>query len=743
MPTFLPKTLFLTALCCGQIALANDGFYQGGGSSLRPLENIQMRVIEEQLLIQPLPEPVCYHLRFRGRTLDAWNLTPTGAAPPLKAEEFATVADPTHCTPSAAPLHDRLLSLWQAQAEYQVEALADQESVQMGFPLPTWESTYYLNPDKEWDALPTPAVANFRTFIDGKLVENPRLTWLEVSKPGEVASDKTLGFTWRASFKKGRKYTLRTEYDFGADYSADFYLGQEYREGEDLPWFITPPVPKETVSHPAISLRYYLSPLHAWGAHPPKRITIEIRRPPGVPIAYLVPVMPKPACVDAYSLHYEYRDAYPDSELVVSMPQWFASDDWGEPKHWPQQPETPEQWQRWRQTLGESACVDMDGMTAPAGVNCDEQCSANEIIEIEPSIMLPRFEDFSAVVRYTGTIAAPDVKSQPKARMFRTRLRKAAREGVNFAGRYILASWGCGSGCQDAGIIDAKTGKVYFSPFIDDIAWQGGAKFNYAGGPPEGLNGGGTDFRSDSRLLFASGAPTDWDMLNALSVLLWDGHALKPLYIAYGSILEYYDESYDDINYGYYARLNREYGIDWMLEDALYRGGEQAAQRVAELLANPAPFRATRDRKIARAANVRGLEALQKDDLATAAQAFEEGAQADGKDVEVLNNLGYVYLLQGKLEEAEEQLRATLLLDPRRVSGWINLGQVFAAQNHSGKASAGFTLALRLSSKPGKTLAFLRKLANNESLPTLRAAVEKTLDRDWVNAISNKGFDAN
>jgi hypothetical protein len=77
MPTFLPKTLFLTALCCGQIALANDGFYQGGGSSLRPLENIQMRVIEEQLLIQPLPEPVCYHLRFRGRTLDAWNLTPT------------------------------------------------------------------------------------------------------------------------------------------------------------------------------------------------------------------------------------------------------------------------------------------------------------------------------------------------------------------------------------------------------------------------------------------------------------------------------------------------------------------------------------------------------------------------------------------------------------------------------------------------------------------------------------------
>ena len=53
-----------------QTVMANDSFYQGGGSSLRPLNNPQMRVIEEKLLIHPMPQPVCYRLRFRGRFLD-------------------------------------------------------------------------------------------------------------------------------------------------------------------------------------------------------------------------------------------------------------------------------------------------------------------------------------------------------------------------------------------------------------------------------------------------------------------------------------------------------------------------------------------------------------------------------------------------------------------------------------------------------------------------------------------------
>lgn len=48
--------------------------------------------------------------------------------------------------------------------------------------------------------------------------------------------------------------------------------------------------------------------------------------------------------------------------------------------------------------------------------------------------------------------------------MFRTRLREAAREKPNFAGRYILTTWGCGTSCLMGAVIDAKTGRVYWLP---------------------------------------------------------------------------------------------------------------------------------------------------------------------------------------------------------------------------------------------------------------------------------------
>jgi hypothetical protein len=41
-------------------------------------------------------------------------------------------------------------------------------------------------------------------------------------------------------------------------------------------------------------------------------------------------------------------------------------------------------------------------------------------------------------------------------------LRNAAKESVNFAGHYVLTTWGCGTNCSESGIIDARTGKVFF-----------------------------------------------------------------------------------------------------------------------------------------------------------------------------------------------------------------------------------------------------------------------------------------
>jgi hypothetical protein len=48
---------------------------------------------------------------------------------------------------------------------------------------------------------------------------------------------------------------------------------------------------------------------------------------------------------------------------------------------------------------------------------------------------------------------------------YRTRIRKAAKGQVNFAGHFILVTWGCGTGCEEGAIIDLSTGKTQLLPF--------------------------------------------------------------------------------------------------------------------------------------------------------------------------------------------------------------------------------------------------------------------------------------
>jgi hypothetical protein len=75
----------------------------------------------------------------------------------------------------------------------------------------------------------------------------------------------------------------------------------------------------------------------------------------------------------------------------------------------------------------------------------------------------PRFEDYPVREIYKGPVASVRLDSR-KARMFRTRLREDSRVGPNFAGRYTVVVWGCGTGCAQMGVVDSKTGRVYFPP---------------------------------------------------------------------------------------------------------------------------------------------------------------------------------------------------------------------------------------------------------------------------------------
>lgn len=133
----------------------------------------------------------------------------------------------------------------------------------------------------------------------------------------------------------------------------------------------------------------------------------------------------------------------------------------------------------------------------------------------------PRFQDYPAPV-YKGKRAPVNLKSAQGASSFRTRLREGAEKGVNFAGRFTLVAWGCGTGCLMAGIIDARTGTVYFPKEL------GGFGVWYFSDNP---NAEALEFKANSRLLVLSGFPaTEMNMdepKTGLYYYEWTGARLR------------------------------------------------------------------------------------------------------------------------------------------------------------------------------------------------------------------------
>ncbi len=85
---------------------------------------------------------------------------------------------------------------------------------------------------------------------------------------------------------------------------------------------------------------------------------------------------------------------------------------------------------------------------------------------------LPQYSDYPAVVLCkTAKPLNLDFSENKQAAVFRTRLQAAAKQQPNFAGHYILTSWGCGAFCKTIAIIDAETGKVYM-PVPNDSSWE-------------------------------------------------------------------------------------------------------------------------------------------------------------------------------------------------------------------------------------------------------------------------------
>jgi hypothetical protein len=117
---------------------------------------------------------------------------------------------------------------------------------------------------------------------------------------------------------------------------------------------------------------------------------------------------------------------------------------------------------------------------------------------------LPLFKDYPVDAVFHGDPAAP-VLNTDFANLFHTRLREAAARGPNFAGRYTLAEWGCGSACIQIALIDDESGTVYEGPF-DTLIYDVPA--NYADGAnPHVVGFQPLVYRLNSRLLVVHGCP--------------------------------------------------------------------------------------------------------------------------------------------------------------------------------------------------------------------------------------------
>jgi hypothetical protein len=78
------------------------------------------------------------------------------------------------------------------------------------------------------------------------------------------------------------------------------------------------------------------------------------------------------------------------------------------------------------------------------------------------------FEDFKTE-KVTINNPEVDFETKPDAFNFETKIREAVDGGPNFAGRYVYAGWGCGTNCESAAIVNAKTGEIVEYGLINSL----------------------------------------------------------------------------------------------------------------------------------------------------------------------------------------------------------------------------------------------------------------------------------
>ena len=92
-------------------------------------------------------------------------------------------------------------------------------------------------------------------------------------------------------------------------------------------------------------------------------------------------------------------------------------------------------------------------------------CLMMSALTLSAAQRIPRFEDYPVKDIFVGALAALQIpEAIRKWDADRMRESYGCEEGPNFAGRFVIIDWACGSPCKTMAIVDAKDGNVYFPP---------------------------------------------------------------------------------------------------------------------------------------------------------------------------------------------------------------------------------------------------------------------------------------
>ena len=138
-----------------------------------------------------------------------------------------------------------------------------------------------------------------------------------------------------------------------------------------------------------------------------------------------------------------------------------------------------------------------------------------------------RFEDYPAKPRLQPGTAAP-ILDTPGKRMFRTRIRLAARSGPPFAGHYRVGLWGAGTSNMQIVIVNTRTGVVTIPPNLQSL-WFGHIHDDMLYEPRPGLPHPALRFTATSKLLIALGAPNETSDREGVYFFEWTGRELREI----------------------------------------------------------------------------------------------------------------------------------------------------------------------------------------------------------------------